>query len=161
MNDIIWQNCSKYSSHAELLIVHMGNCIPASLKLAEIIHSVFPSLLACQHTHNDWCTLIRTLREDHKMRGNYEKCEWKIEQYCALGGMVFCREYLIFSPSLLRPTVSSKSTRSSLSFGTRCLNTKLGIKSPSLQSNYHPSIIERTLFLRYFNFREISNDFFQ
>ena len=99
MNDIIWQNCSKYSSHAELLIVHMGNGIPASLKLAEIIHSVFPSLLACQHTHNDWCTLIRTLREDHKMRGNYEKCEWKIEQYCALGGIMFCREYLIFSPS--------------------------------------------------------------
>ena len=138
MNDIIWQNCSKYSSHAEILIAHMGNCIPRASQTHWNNTFAVPVIVTLS-THSQWlqhadntCCVWNT-----RWGGIIKKIEWKIEQYCALPGMMFCREYLIFSPSARPP--SSKSTRS-LSHSTHDVpQLQTWNKKATLQSNDHPS----------------------
>ena len=153
MNDIIWQNCSKYSSHAEILIAHMGNCIPRASQTHWNNTFAVPVIVTLS-THSQWlqhadntCCVWNT-----RWGGIIKKIEWKIEQYCALPGMMFCREYLIFSPSARLPALPRQSQQDlSLTRHTMCLNSKLGTK----KSLFNPTIIhlvERTLFPTIFQF---------
>ena len=94
MNDIIWQNCSEYSSRAEILIAHMGNCISVLPSSQTCSNNTFAvrviALLPCQHAQcNTANTCVRNTR------GKWIKnLSEKFEQYCVV---LFCVEYLIFT----------------------------------------------------------------
>ena len=160
-NDIIWQNCSKYSSHAEILIVHMGIIVSSASQTRRNNTFAVPVIVALsthsqwlQHADNTCC--VRNTRWGG-INKKFRVKNWAI--LCAAGNVVLSGIFNI-KPRVCPPYLV-KVNKTSLSLGTRCASTPNWEQKRPL---FNPTIIhlvERTLFLRYFNFREISNDFFQ